>query len=218
MDANGENPMRIVLLGAPGAGKGTAAKSLSDSLDVPHISAGDLLRENVAEGTDLGVEAKRYMDAGGLVPDSLVIGMMGARLSMDDCQKGFILDGYPRTLDQAEELTAITDIDIVLNIIVPEEIIVKRLSGRRVCPSCGAVFNVDNNPPKAEGVCDRCGTDLIQRDDDRPETIVQRFETYKEKTEPLIAFYGEKGLVREVDSSGSVEETKANTVAALGME
>ena len=218
MGANGENPMRIVLLGAPGAGKGTVAKSLSDSLEVPHISAGDLLRENVADGTELGFEAKRYMDAGGLVPDSLVIGMMRERLERDDCRTGFILDGYPRTLDQAEALSDVTDVDVVLNITVPEDIIVKRLSGRRVCPSCGAVFNVDNNPPKAEGVCDRCGDDLIQRDDDRPETIAQRFATYREKTEPLIAFYGGKGLVREVDSSGSVEETEANTVTALGME
>ena len=217
MGANGDS-MRIVLLGAPGAGKGTAAKMLSDTLNVPHLSAGDLLRENVAGGTDLGIQAKTFMDSGGLVPDNLVIDMMRERLDRDDCQSGFILDGFPRTLDQAEALSGVTDIDVVVNIVVPEDIIVKRLSGRRVCPSCGAVFNVDNNPPQTNGVCDRCGGDLIQRDDDQPATIAQRFATYKEKTEPLIAFYAADGLVREVDSSGSVEQTEVNTRAALGIE
>ncbi len=209
--------MRIVLLGAPGAGKGTAAKMLSDTLNVPHLSAGDLLRENVAGGTDLGIQAKTFMDAGGLVPDDLVIGMMRERLARDDCQTGFILDGFPRTLDQAEALSTVTGIDVVLNIVVPEDVIVKRLSGRRVCPSCGAVFNVDNNPPQTNGVCDSCGGDLIQRDDDQPETIAQRFATYREKTEPLIAFYTRDDLVREIDSSGSVEQTRENTRAALGL-
>jgi adenylate kinase len=210
--------LRIVLLGAPGAGKGTQAKSLSDSLGVPHISAGDLLRENVAGGTALGDEAKRYMDAGGLVPDGLVIDMMSERLERDDCAGGFILDGFPRTLDQAEELAKITDVDIVLNVTVSEDIIVRRLSGRRVCPSCGAVFNVANNPPEVDGICDRCGGGLIQRVDDRPETVAQRFETYREKTEPLIEHYSAMGLVREVDSSGSVEETDVNTKAVLGID
>lgn len=209
--------MRIVLLGPPGAGKGTAAKMLAETLEVPHLSAGDLLRENVAEGTDLGAQAKTYMDFGGLVPDELVIDMMRERLGRDDCRTGFILDGFPRTLDQAVALSDVTDIDVVLNIVVPEDVIVKRLSGRRVCPSDGTVFNVDNNPPKVDGICDTCGGNLIQRDDDQPATIVQRFATYREKTEPLIEFYAKDDLVREVDSSGSVEQTRENTRTALGI-
>ncbi|HID74352.1 MAG TPA: adenylate kinase [Thermoplasmata archaeon] len=210
--------MRIVLLGAPGAGKGTLAKSLSDLLEVPHISIGDILREHVSKETPLGIEARAYMDAGDLVPDRIVIEMMGARLARDDCARGFILDGFPRSIGQAEALAGIRDIDVVLNIIAPEEVIVERLGGRRVCPSCGAVYNIRNNPPAVPGVCDRCGVALIQREDDRPETIRQRFAIYREKTEPLIDFYRARGLVREVDSSGSVADTERNARLALGLE
>lgn len=209
--------LRIVLLGAPGVGKGTQAMAIHDRTGYPHISTGDLLRENVAKGTPLGIEAKGHMDSGELVPNEVVIGMMSVRLGREDCSDGFILDGYPRTLEQAEALNKITEVDIVLNIEVSEDVIIDRLSGRRSCPGCGAVYNMNGNRPEIEGKCDRCGKGLILRDDDKPETIRTRFAIYREKTEPLIRYYEEKGLVRGVDASGSVEQTTENTRTCLGI-
>ncbi len=199
--------MKLILLGAPGAGKGTQAKWISKEYGLPHISTGDILRHNVKEGTELGKEAKKYMDEGKLVPDELIIGMMKERLAQDDCKKGFILDGFPRTINQAEELEKITDIDAVLNIYVPFEKLIERITGRRSCPNCGAVYHIKYNPPKKEGICDNCGAHLIQRDDDKEETVKKRLETYEEQTAPLIDYYDKKGKLITVEGQDELEDT-----------
>ncbi len=207
--------MKLILLGAPGAGKGTQAKWISKEYGLPHISTGDILRHNVKEGTELGKEAKKYMDAGGLVPDELIIKMMKERLAQEDCKGGFILDGFPRTINQAEELEKITDIDAVLNIHVPFEKLIERITGRRSCPKCGAVYHIKYNPPKKDNTCDVCGSTLIQRDDDKEETVKKRLETYEKQTAPLIDYYERKGKLITVEGQEEIEDTRRFVKEAL---
>ncbi|NLC58169.1 MAG: adenylate kinase [Armatimonadetes bacterium] len=212
--------MRLVLLGAPGAGKGTLAKQLSTALGVVHISTGDIFREEVAAGSELGRKAKAYMDRGELVPDEVVIGMVKQRLARPDCKPGFILDGFPRTVPQAEALDAFLQaqqmpLDAVLDIEVPEEVVVRRLSGRRVCRTCGAIYHVDNKPPKQEGICDLDQGELYQREDDQPEAIRRRLRVYAEATAPLADYYRQQGLLRPVDGTGSPEEVLALALRLL---
>ncbi len=197
--------MNLIILGAPGSGKGTSATVLREKYDLAHISTGDIFRSNIKNGTPLGVEAKSYIDKGALVPDSLTVSMVEDRLSQDDCKKGYILDGFPRTLAQAEALDEMLakngdKIDAVLSIVVGDEIIKDRVSGRRVCEKCGASFNVKFKPTKAEGVCDLCGGKVVQRADDNEETVANRLKTYYENTQPLIDFYEKKGLIVEGDN------------------
>jgi|Deesub1362B_J571_1020462.scaffolds.fasta_scaffold00166_59 adenylate kinase len=202
--------MNLILLGAPGAGKGTQAKLIVSKYNIPQISTGDMLREAVAKQTELGRKAKEYMDKGELVPDEVVIGIVKERLAQPDCEKGFILDGFPRTLKQAEALDGILDelgkkIDAVINVAVPEDEIVKRIVNRRTCKKCGAVYHLIYNPPKESGKCDKCGGELHQRDDDKEETVKERLRVYKAQTEPLIDYYSKKGLVYDVDGTKSIE-------------
>jgi len=202
--------MNVVLFGPPGAGKGTQAKELSRYYDIPHISTGDILRTNVKEGTELGKEAENYMNRGELVPDEVLIGIIKNRLAEPDCKKGYLLDGYPRTIPQADALDGILDeigmpLDVVLNIDVPDEELVGRLSGRYMC-KCGESYHIKFNPPKAEGVCDSCGGQLYQRDDDKEEVIRQRLESYKAKTQPLIDYYNEKDLVVNINGEKDIKD------------
>lgn len=204
--------MRIVLLGPPGSGKGTIAKEMSEAYCLPHISTGDIFRSNIKNGTDLGKEAKSYMDRGDLVPDELTIRLVEDRLSHEDTINGFILDGFPRTLEQAKALKCILnkndkDVELALNIFVPEELIIKRLSGRRVCSTCGETYNIYYKASEVEGVCDIDQGELIQRADDTEETIINRLKTYEEKTAPLIAFYSEEDVVKQIDNSGDLEDS-----------
>lgn len=208
--------MRLVLLGLPGSGKGTQAAKLSEHLGIPRISTGDILRKHVADGTDLGKKAKAFMDAGKLVPDELVIAMTERRLREADAQEGFILDGFPRTIAQADALAKITPLDIVVNLFLEPEELVKRNTGRRVCPKCDAVYHVVNNPPKKSGVCDRCGTALVTRPDDRDDLVRTRIETYEAQTAPLVAYYRQKGLLREVYASGLIDEIFSRIREAIG--
>lgn len=203
--------MRIVLLGAPGAGKGTQAKKLIEKYGMPQISTGDLLRADVAAGTPLGKEAKSYMDKGELVPDSVVLGMVEERLKQDDCKKGYILDGFPRNTAQAETLDKMLaslnmPLTAALSVDVPFEDLMKRLTGRRTCKSCGQMYNVFFKPPKKEGTCDKCSSDLFQRDDDKEATIKKRLEVYSAQTEPLIGYYKNKGILKSVAGTGSIDE------------
>jgi adenylate kinase len=210
--------MKIVLLGAPGAGKGTVAKLLTDYDGSVQISTGDILRAAVKEGNELGKEAKAYMDRGDLVPDSLIMKIMEARLQEDDCQSGFILDGFPRTIPQAEALMALLKrldirLDMAINLDVPKDVILDRLTTRRTCsnPDCQAIYNIKSNPPTAEGTCKKCGAPVIQRDDETEEAIMNRLETYNEKTAPLISFYEKEGLLKNIlslNSAETVEEIK----------
>ncbi len=214
--------MNIILLGGPGAGKGTQAKLMIEKYNIPQISTGDILRAAVKEGTDLGKEAKRYMDAGKLVPDEVVIGIIKERLKEPDCEKGFILDGFPRTVPQAEALEKVLEqmgrkIDHVLSIEVPEEELIKRLTGRRTCRECGQGYHIIFNPPKEEGKCDKCGGELYQRDDDNEETVKNRLKVYQESTQPLIDFYSKKGLLRPVDGVGSIEDIFQRIVKILSV-
>jgi len=213
--------MRLVLLGAPGAGKGTQAKKLIEKYGIPQISTGDILRQNVADGTPLGKEAKSYMDAGKLVPDSVVLGLVEDRLKKDDCKKGYILDGFPRNTAQAEALDKILDklgmgLTAAISVDVPKEDLMKRLTGRRTCKGCGQMFNIYFNAPAKEGVCDKCGGDLFQRDDDKEDTIKNRLEVYDAQTAPLIDYYGGKGILKSIEGTGSIDEIFNKMVAAIG--
>ena len=210
--------MKLILLGAPGAGKGTQAELLSAKLNIPAISTGNILRAAIKEGTPTGLEAKGYMDAGKLVPDSVIIGIVAQRLEQPDCAKGFILDGVPRTIGQAEALDkAGVGFDKVLSIEISDGEIEERMSGRRVCQSCGAPFHVKARPPKAEGVCDACGGQLVQREDDRAETVRKRLEVYHAETEPLKGFYEGKGILIPVANQDTIEGTSKVIMEALGL-
>lgn len=213
--------MKIIMLGAPGAGKGTQAKMIADKYGVPHISTGDIFRANIKNGTELGKEAKKYMDQGLLVPDELTVRILLDRVAQDDCKNGYVLDGFPRTIPQAEvldsELTKLGDhIDYAINVDVPDENIVKRMSGRRACLTCGATYHIEHVPPKKEGICDVCGSELVLRDDDKPETVKNRLNVYHEQTQPLIDFYTKKGVLKTVDGTVPMEEVFAAITAILG--
>lgn len=215
--------MRMILLGAPGAGKGTQAKMLIAKLGIPQISTGDILRAAVKEGTPLGLEAKGHMDRGGLVPDSVVIGIIRERIQEDDCRQGYILDGFPRTIGQAEALDAMladmdSAIDAVVSLKADEEELVRRLTGRRTCRKCGFGYHVVFKPSSREGVCDECGGELYQRDDDKEEPIRQRLAVYREQTSPLIDYYGSKGALKEVDGLGDIGEIQGRILGAIGAE
>ena len=208
--------MNLILLGAPGAGKGTQAEKICEKLSIPAISTGNMLREAMANGTEMGLKAKSFIDAVKLVPDEVVIGIIDERLKQDDCKNGFILDGFPRTIPQAEALDEMgVRIDKVIDIEVPDEKIASRLSGRRVCLKCGATYHTEFKKPKTEGICDACGDTLVQRKDDMPETVLDRLKTYHEQTEPLKGYYEKKGILRVVEGQEEVADTTALTFKAL---
>jgi len=212
--------VRIVLVGPPGAGKGTQAQFIASHLSIPKISTGDIFRTNVSQGTDLGREARGYMDRGDLVPDSVTIAMVRDRLAEGDAADGFLLDGFPRTLHQAKVLDELMDelgdrLDVVLELVVDDDEVVRRLSGRRTCRVCGRVWHLDFDPAKVEGVCDQCGGELFQRDDDREETIRHRLEVYAEQTAPLIDFYADQGNLVGLDATGPVEDVTERAISAL---
>jgi adenylate kinase len=214
--------MRLVLLGAPGAGKGTQAKKLIEKYGMPQISTGDLLRAAVAAGSPLGKEAKSYMDKGELVPDSVVLGMVEERLKQDDCKKGYILDGFPRNTAQAEALDKMLanlnmSLTAALSVDVPFEDLMKRLTGRRTCKSCGQMYNIYFKAPAKEGVCDKCSGELFQRDDDKEATIKKRLEVYSSQTEPLIGYYRNKGILKSVSGTGSIDEIFKKVTDTLGL-
>ena len=210
--------MNLILLGAPGAGKGTQAEILCKKLGIPSISTGNILRAAIKDGTPTGLKAKSFMDAGQLVPDEVIIGIVGERLRQPDCQKGCILDGVPRTIAQAEAIEkAGIQIDAVVAIEISEDEILRRMSGRRVCEACGASYNVDAIPSKVEGICDNCGGKLIQRKDDTPETVKQRLAVYHKETEPLVDFYSQRGLLKRVAVAGDKETTNAAILSVLGL-
>ena len=213
--------MKIVLLGPPGAGKGTQAKSISNKYSIPHISTGDIFRKNISENTPLGIQAKSYMDNGQLVPDEVTINMVKDRLQQDDCKVGYLLDGFPRTVAQAEALNNFLiergeQLDTALLIKVPNEFILERMTGRRVCPSCGASYHVKFNPPANEGKCDLCGSEVIQRKDDTVETVKERLDVYEKETQPLIDFYGERQLLSAVDGTKAINEVFRGICEILG--
>lgn len=214
--------MKIIMLGAPGAGKGTQAKRIAAKYGIPHISTGDIFRANIKNGTELGMKAKTYMDAGGLVPDEITIGMLLDRIHQADCENGYVLDGFPRTIPQAESLTKALkemgeSIDYAVNVDVPDENIISRMSGRRACLSCGATYHIQYNPPKKEGVCDACGQPLVLRDDDKPETVQKRLEVYHQQTQPLIDYYKKEGVLAQVDGTKDMDAVFADITAILGV-
>ncbi len=213
--------MKIIMLGAPGAGKGTQAQMIADQYSIPHISTGDIFRANIKNGTELGMEAKKYMDQGLLVPDELTVKILLDRVAQEDCKDGYVLDGFPRTIPQAEVLDRSLEelgsgIDYAIDVDVPDGNIVKRMSGRRACLACGATFHVEHVPPKQEGICDRCGKDLVLRDDDKPETVQNRLQVYHEQTQPLIDFYSRKGILKAVDGTKPMQEVFDSITAILG--
>ena len=213
--------MKIVMLGAPGAGKGTQAKMIAEKYGIPHVSTGDIFRANIKNGTELGKEAKQYMDQGILVPDELTVKILLDRVAQDDCKNGYVLDGFPRTIPQAnvldEALTKLGDkIDYAVNVDVPDENIINRMGGRRACVACGATYHVVYNAPKTEGICDVCGKELIIRDDDQPETVKNRLNVYHEQTQPLIDFYEAKGVLKSVDGTVDMKDVFAAIVEILG--
>lgn len=213
--------MKIIMLGAPGAGKGTQAKKIADKYHIPHISTGDIFRANLKEGTELGKKAKAYMDQGLLVPDELTVDLVLDRINHPDCKDGYVLDGFPRNIPQAESLTkALADagqhVEFAINIEVPDEAIVARMAGRRACLNCGATYHVVHIPTKVEGICDRCGGQLILRDDDKPETVKKRLEVYHEQTKPLIDYYTKEHVLVEVDGTQEMEAVFRNIVDILG--
>ncbi|NOZ83840.1 MAG: adenylate kinase [Epsilonproteobacteria bacterium] len=212
--------MIIILLGAPGVGKGTQGKMLSEKYALPEISTGDILRAEVKDNTDLGKEAEEYMKKGELVPDAVIIGMMKNRMNCEDCKNGFILDGFPRTVEQADALRKMLknegkNVDYVLNIAVPEEKIIRRISGRRSCPECKSVYNIYFNPPKKDAVCDHCGCSLVLRDDDNEETVKSRLSTYNQKTSPLVDYYRKNGVLIEIDGNGTPDKIFEDIVGNL---
>lgn len=213
--------MKIIMLGAPGAGKGTQAKQIAAKYEIPHISTGDIFRANIKEGTALGMEAKSYMDKGQLVPDELTVKILLDRVSKDDCKNGYVLDGFPRTIPQADVLDkAVSElndkIDFAINVDVPDENIIRRMSGRRACLNCGATYHVVNVPPKKEGICDTCSSELVIRDDDKEETVKARLLAYHEQTQPLIDYYSNKGILKEVDGTKDMNDVFADIVNILG--
>ncbi len=213
--------MKIIMLGAPGAGKGTQAKMIAEKYGIPHISTGDIFRANIKNGTELGAKAKEYMDKGLLVPDELTLDLVMDRFKADDCANGYILDGFPRTIPQAEALdsalSAIGEsVDYAINVEVPDENIIHRMSGRRACVGCGATYHIVYNAPKVEGKCDVCSSDLILRDDDKPETVLNRLNVYHEQTQPLIDFYNKKGVLKEVDGTLDMQDVFAAIIDILG--
>ena len=213
--------MKIIMLGAPGAGKGTQAKMIAAKYNIPHISTGDIFRANIKNGTELGAKAKEYMDKGLLVPDELVVDLVIDRFKEPDCKNGYVLDGFPRTIPQAEALdkalTAIGEsVDYAINVEVPDENIVRRMGGRRACVGCGATYHIVYSPTKVEGKCDTCGGDLIIRDDDKPETVQNRLAVYHEQTQPLIDYYTNKGIIAEVDGTQEMNDVFAAIVKILG--
>ena len=213
--------MKLIMLGAPGAGKGTQAKKIAEKYQIPHISTGDIFRANIKAGTELGMKAKSFMDQGQLVPDEVTIGMLLDRISQDDSKNGYVLDGFPRTIPQAESLTAALKergekIDYAVNVDVPDDNIINRMSGRRACVGCGATYHVVYNAPKSEDICDTCGEKLILRDDDKPETVKNRLLVYHDQTQPLIGYYKKEGVLVEVDGTQNLEKVFQDIVAVLG--
>ena len=213
--------MKIIMLGAPGAGKGTQAKKIAEKYSIPHISTGDIFRANIKNNTELGQKAKTYMDKGELVPDELVVDLIMDRFKEADCANGYVLDGFPRTIPQAEALDKALAanneaVDFAINVEVPDENIINRMSGRRACVGCGATYHIQFNAPKVEGVCDTCGEKLILRDDDKPETVKNRLSVYHEQTQPLIDYYTEAGILKEVDGTIDINDVFAEIVKILG--
>ena len=213
--------MKLIMLGAPGAGKGTQAKRIAAKYGIPHISTGDIFRANIKNGTELGKKAQTYMDQGLLVPDELVCDLVVDRIQQSDCEKGYVLDGFPRTIPQAEALTAAleklgTSIDYAINVEVPDENILKRMGGRRACLSCGATYHIEFNPTKKEGICDTCGAETVLRDDDKPETVQKRLDVYHTQTQPLIEYYTKAGKLAEVDGTQNMDDVFAAIVDLLG--
>ncbi|MBC7247061.1 MAG: adenylate kinase [Actinobacteria bacterium] len=213
--------MNLVLLGPPGAGKGTQAERISEAYAIPHISTGDIFRENLKKGTELGLKAREYMDRGELVPDEVVIGIVRNRLAEPDCERGFVLDGFPRTVAQADALKEMLagmgrGIDHVLNISVPDDVVVERLTARRTCRACGAIYHLVYSPPREEGKCDSCGGELYVRDDDREETVRARLREYEAKTRPLVEYYRGEGLLRDIDGAAGMEDVLASIKRVLG--
>ncbi len=213
--------MKIIMLGAPGAGKGTQAKKIAEKYSIPHISTGDIFRANIKNGTELGKKAKTYMDQGLLVPDELVVDLVVDRVAQDDAKNGYVLDGFPRTIPQAKALDEALaklgeKVDYAINVEVPDENIIRRMSGRRACVSCGATYHLVHIPPKKDGICDTCGSELILRDDDKPETVKKRLDVYHEQTQPLIDYYKESGILKEVDGTVDMADVFAAIVEILG--
>ena len=213
--------MKIIMLGAPGAGKGTQAKKIAEKYQIPHISTGDIFRANIKGGTELGMKAKTFMDQGMLVPDEITIGMLMDRIGQEDCINGYVLDGFPRTIPQAESLTkALAErgekVDYAINVDVPDENIINRMSGRRACLGCGATYHITFNPPVKEGICDTCGQELVLRDDDKPETVKKRLDVYHEQTQPLIDYYKNAEILAEVDGTQPMDAVFQGIVEILG--
>lgn len=213
--------MKIIMLGAPGAGKGTQAKMIAEKYSIPHISTGDIFRANIKNGTELGKKAKSYMDKGQLVPDELTLDLIMDRFKEDDCKNGYVLDGFPRTIPQAEALDAALKaegekVDFAIDVDVPDENIVKRMGGRRACVNCGATYHIVYSPTKVEGKCDKCGEDLIVRDDDKPETVLSRLEVYHNQTQPLIDYYNEQGILKSVDGTVDMKDVFNAIIDILG--
>ena len=211
--------MRVILLGPPGAGKGTQAASIAKEVGIPHISTGEMFRASLKEGTPLGLEAKKYMDSGELVPDDVVVGMVRERIQQPDCKEGFLLDGFPRTIIQAQKLGETLEndglkMDLVINLVCNDKTVLSRLTGRRVCRNCGAIYHVENMPSKQSGICDECSGELYQRDDDKADTILNRLEVYRNSTEALIDYYRQKDLLKDVDANAQREDT-LNAMLAL---
>lgn len=213
--------MKIIMLGAPGAGKGTQAKKIAEKYQIPHISTGDIFRANIKGGTELGMKAKTFLDQGMLVPDEITIGMLMDRIGQEDCINGYVLDGFPRTIPQAESLTkALAErgekVDYAINVDVPDENIINRMSGRRACLGCGATYHITFNPPVKEGICDTCGQELVLRDDDKPETVKKRLDVYHQQTQPLIDYYKNAEVLAEVDGTQPMDAVFQGIVEILG--
>ncbi len=213
--------MKIIMLGAPGAGKGTQAQMIADKYNIPHISTGDIFRANIKNGTELGKKAKEYMDKGLLVPDELTVELLLDRVAQDDCKNGYVVDGFPRTITLADvlkkALTRLCDhVDYAVNVDVPDENIVRRMSGRRACLKCGATYHIEHIPPKTEGVCDKCGSELVQREDDKPETVMNRLKVYHDQTQPLIEYYENKNILKTVDGTKDMKEVFEDITSILG--